>query len=178
MTSIPDTMTAGDTLTVTLTESSYPASTHSLSFAFSGPGPVTFSATTTESGDDYILTLLPAATADRTPGVYQYQGRAIKTADGTATVIILGSIRLLPNLFATATASVKAQLVASLEVAINSLATKTRQSISVNGKNYTLVDISALHALLLIARRELRLEKASQRPNKSNLIRVTFSKAS
>jgi len=166
-------MTAGDTLTVTLTESSYPASTHSLSFAFAGP--VTFSAVTTESGDDYILTLLPAATADRTPGVYQYQGRAIKTSDGTATVILSGTIRLLPNLFATATVSVKAQLVANLEAAINSLATKTRQSISVNGKNYTLVDISALHALLLIARRELRLEKASQRPNKSNLIRVTFA---
>jgi hypothetical protein len=75
LTAIPDTLTAGDSLSVTLSLSEYPA-TAGWVVSCALAGPTVLSATATASGDQHVLALTSAQTASLTPALYQWRLRA------------------------------------------------------------------------------------------------------
>lgn len=91
LTSIPATITAGDSVAITLTLADYPASDGwSVSWALAGPSVLTV--TSTADDDDHLLDATIAETSALTAGLYQYRVRAtLSTASytiekGTLTV--------------------------------------------------------------------------------------------
>ena len=89
-------ITAGETLSATLTRADYPPSTHSLEYRFRHAGG-TFTATCTESGSNYILTVAASVTEDITPGDVLFVGYATVTATSAVVKIDSGSIKVYAN---------------------------------------------------------------------------------
>lgn len=97
MTSTPATITAGDSYTLTLTYSDYPASAGWV-LAFAVAGPSVDSWTSTASGDAHVLTLTAAETAALIPGTYQTRLRAVRS--GVVETIETGALTVAADLFA------------------------------------------------------------------------------
>lgn len=99
LTAIPDTLTAGDSLSVTLSLSEYPASAGwVVSCALAGPTVLT--ATATASGDNHLLALTSVQTTWLTPALYQWRLRA--TLGLVVETFDRGTLLVAPDLGAAA----------------------------------------------------------------------------
>jgi len=99
LTTIP---TCGETVSVVLSFSDAPATTHTVRYQFCGtenPSSMTqFSVDCTTSGTtDHALTILPGHTADAYPGHYTFAAYATKTATGAVSIVDQGVFTFAPN---------------------------------------------------------------------------------
>jgi hypothetical protein len=94
LTSVPDSIVAGDSYVITLALSAYPATAGwSLSFAVAGVSVDSW--TSTASGDAHVLTLPSVATAALAVGQYRWALKAIKT--GTVETFDHGTLLVLAD---------------------------------------------------------------------------------
>lgn len=133
-TSVPQTLSAGDTLNLSLGFSGYPATTHTLQFVLSTPGKAALSASGTADGDNFTLTLAGADTVKLTAGRWQWA--AYVTSDGQRQLVETGTITITPNLAGAQGLSFAAQALENLEAAILKLTTGTNDSVSINGQTF------------------------------------------
>lgn len=95
LTSIPATITAGDSVAITLTLADYPASDGwSVSWALAGPSVLTV--TSTADDDDHLLDATIAQTSALTAGLYEWTLRA--TLSTYSRVFSTGRITIDPDL--------------------------------------------------------------------------------
>lgn len=106
LTAVPTVITAGDSYTLTLTASAYPASAGwVLSLAVAGAAAQSW--TSTASGDAHVLTLTAAQTAALTAGSYQVRVRAIRS--GVVDTIQTGTLTVQPNVFTAAAGDLRSE---------------------------------------------------------------------
>lgn len=121
LTAVPTVITAGDSYTLTLTASAYPASAGwALSLAVAGAAVQSW--TSTASGDAHVLTLTAAQTAALTAGSYQVRVRAIRS--GVVDTIQTGTLTVQPDVFTAAAGGLRSyweQLKVAAETALLTL---------------------------------------------------------
>lgn len=135
LTAVPTVITAGDSYTLTLTASAYPASAGwALSLAVAGAAVQTW--TSTASGDAHVLTLTAAQTAALTAGSYQVLVRAIRS--GVVDTIQTGTLTVQPNVFTAAAGDLRSyweQLKVAAETALlNLMESNAPQMLTVMGR--------------------------------------------
>lgn len=96
LTRIPDTITAGDSVAVTLTLADYAAPTWSASLAIAGASVLTEDSTDADDGTSHDFDLSGTETAALASGAYSWR---VRVTDGTTTTTAqTGSLVVLPDL--------------------------------------------------------------------------------
>jgi hypothetical protein len=159
LTAIPDTITAGDSLSVTLSLSEYPATAGwVVSCALAGPTVLT--ATATASGDQHLLALTSAQTTSLTPALYRWRLRA--TLGLVAETFDRGTMDVAPDLGAAAAgelASYPEQMLAICRTARESILAGEMKMFQIGGRQvqmHTLAEVSREEAFW---RREIARER-------------------
>jgi hypothetical protein len=98
LTAIPSTITAGDSVAITLSLSDYPAPTWSVSLALAGVD--TLTVTSAASGTDHAIAITAGQTSALGAGAYQYRVRAINGA--TVETIETGVVTVAADIGALA----------------------------------------------------------------------------
>ena len=157
LTAIPDTLTAGDSLSVTLSLSEYPATAGwVVSCALAGPTVLT--ATATASGDKHILALTSVQTTTLTPALYQWRLRA--TLGLVVETFDRGTMDVAPDLGAAAAgdlASYPEQMLALCRVARESILSGEMKTMAIGGRQVT------FHTLADVNREEAHWRRALAR---------------
>jgi hypothetical protein len=91
----PTTITAGDSISWTKSFSDYPAIAWTLTYALVKSGAL-IEITAAADGDDYLIELAAATTADYDPGVYKYQAY-ITGGTSERYTVSFGTIEVLPD---------------------------------------------------------------------------------
>lgn len=173
LSSVPTRFAAGDTIKILLSILEFPADQWGLAISLRGPGD--FTASAVADGLNHKLTLNAADTAPLLPGQYLWALRFTNLTTSEVATRESGALIVTPNLFAAATPTAAAAIVANLEAAITKLSKKTSTSVSVNGLTYSLANISELYSLLQRAKADLAAERSAlSGRRKSNLIKIRF----
>ena len=167
----PDKFTAGDTVNWNKTLSDYPASTHVLTYylhPISGTGNV-INITASANGNTHEVRITPATSQNYNQGDYRWHSTV---TDNTNTYAVdTGLLTINPN-FRTTTAlddrSHAERTLAYIESTIEKLSQKVISSASVNGKSYTLANISDLMRLRDNYFYEVDAEKRKAKLNRGN----------
>jgi len=174
---MPRRFSAGDTIKLQVSDPAYTVSDWSLSFSLLGPSSLIIEAT--EDDDVFSVTLSSTQTAELKPGQYLW---AYRLTDGSneSFTYRTGAVEIGPNIFVAPAPTPTATLVANLEAAVNTLSTKTRDNVTVNGLTYGLVDIEKLYNMLRNARADLKAEQDAMARasglNRNNLIKLRFGR--
>ena len=159
LTAIPDTITAGDSLAVTLSLSEYPATAGwVVSCALAGPTVLT--ATATASGDTHLLALTSAQTTALTPALYQWRLRA--TLASVVETFDRGTIDVAADLGTAAAGELSSyaeQMLALCRVARASILSGEMKMFQIGGRQVQ------MHTLAEVNREEAfwRRERARER---------------
>jgi hypothetical protein len=155
LTEIPSALVAGDSLSVTLTRSAYPAASGwSVSFAMAGPSE-TIVKTLAASGDSHVLTLGASETEPMAAGVWTYRLRATKSGESTTFEVgKLSVTRDLATFGAGETLSYAAQMLAACKEARKDILSGQFKSYLVAGRQV------AFHSLDELAREQARWQAA------------------
>lgn len=148
---VPQKFYAGDLVRFTWGHSDYPASAWTATLALKNPQDLTASyatATGTADDDDHLFTLTSLVTTALRPGVYQYAIIVAETATPTEKVTAqTGTIRILPSVLSNAKGPRRTAYEAA-RTALEALAAKKFQSVSVEGETYTLQTVAELSSLV------------------------------
>jgi len=147
-TDVPNTITAGDSLSLLLSFADYPATAGwALSFALAGPSVV--AVTSTASGASHALTLTAAQTGDLAAGLYQWRLRA--ALSGVIETVAKGTTTLVADLgvsVAGAFASYAEQMLAVVRTARAAILAGEAKMVTINGR------MTMFHTLSEVAREE------------------------
>ena len=173
---IPTSHTLGDTLSCTVSDSDYPATTHTAKLRLIGPeGTEPVNLTSAADGSDHNFTATAAVTTGWVPGVYTWV-LYVNEVGGTTTryQLATGTIELLPDpmnaRLNTGHVSHARQMVDAIEAALLDLADNPKTSVTVAGHGYTAENLAALRKEHGIWKRKLALENGQ-----SGIIRSRFS---
>lgn len=173
LSALPARFHAGDTVKVRTSHADYPAASWVLTVSFSGPQQ--FKKVAAVDSDEWLLTLTPTDTEKVKPGLYAWAMRA--TSGTEAVTFRSGKVQILPNLEVVAEKTPAAKLVENLEAALVKLSTKTAQSVSVNGKSYSILNIGDLQTALRFAKAALAEEQAKATgQNNRRVINLRFTR--
>lgn len=145
-TTIPSCITAGEAWPWTETPTDYPPASYKLRYVFAGQTPQDgfkqFILEGSESGSSYTFTF-PTTVK---PGDYQWEKWVIRSSDSLQRKLCNGSIIIQANLAVTPTVTAAAQMLASLNAAIQQLVTTAQnRTVSFNNQSYTKEDLSLLY---------------------------------
>lgn len=175
-TSIPATLTAGDTWTFTFSHGDYAAPTWDASIYFENAA-ATFNATATDDGSDHAFTIAAATTAAKPAGSYKW---SIRATDGAASYTVeTGWLEVLPDPAAAGKRDVRSwarRTLDNLEGLLEQFATTTIQSGSINGRSYSRSDLPQLTQWRDQLRQEVRTERQGERAGLGRNIKVRFSR--
>ncbi len=177
----PDTLTAGDLWTWTLSLPDYPpADGWILTYYVAGNGNDTRTLTATTSGSDFLISVATATTAAVPPGLWFWQRRVSKGSE--AYTIGSGRFTVLPNL-ATSTADPRSRtkrILDLLDANMETAAIQGELSITVDGValSYRSFDevIRARARLDVQYQRELAAERAARGLGNRNTIHTRFNR--
>lgn len=150
----PASVTAGDLWTWRRDDLAgpYPPGDHALAYRFLpvGAGGTAFDLAAAEDSDGYRVEMLPAATADVTPGRWQWIALLTRSADGARAEIGRGTLEVLPDP-AAATASAKSvnrRILEALEATIEGRAGSDVLEYEIEGRSLKRTPLTDLHRLL------------------------------
>jgi len=157
LTAIPDTLTAGDSLSVTLSLSDYPATAGwVISCALAGPTVLT--ATATASGNTHVLALTSVQTASLTPALYQWRLRA--TLSSVVETFDRGTMLVAADLGTAAGGDITSypeRMLALCRTARESILSGEMKMMMIGGRNVT------FHTLADVNREEAHWRRALAR---------------
>lgn len=163
MASIPSEISAGITLSLSLSLPEYPAPDWSLSLVLRGPQAIDLTASA--EGEDHVLEAAAADTAEWAPGLYVWQLRAIDAPD--VVLVEEGQSRILVDLAAQAAdydgRSHAERVLEAIEAVIEGRASIDQSSYSINNRSLSRTPIGDLLKL----RTRYRAEVAQARARRS-----------
>lgn len=141
--------------------SSYPASTHTLKYLLKKGTNNPITLTSAADGDSHEFTIDDDLTAAYESGYYSYTAFVMEIADNDViTVIGTGVVEIKKDLATVSDARTHAlTMVENLRTTIEALSTKTMDSVSIEGRNYTYTDIEKLEAMLFRYERRAGIRK-------------------
>lgn len=147
LTGIPQKFNAGDTVVFTENFADFPVGTWTAKLWLNlGTGtPVSITATT--SGNDFLFTISAAASADISPGTYEYS--FIVTSGSQQATPKTGIVSVLPNFATAQTPTYAQQQVSLLQTAIAALNTTTNSSVSFNGQSFSKANLGEYKSALV-----------------------------
>ena len=180
----PEVLTIGDRWVWKRTDigSDYAPSSHSLSYRarLLGSGSTNFSFTASESGDDYIVEIPSATTANYTAGTYSWAMYITRSSDSQRIKLDSGKFEVVENLV-TSSADPRThagKMVDYLETTLESLAQKLTTSYSVSDRSNTLRSIDEVRGELnyykTVFRREVQKDRAKSGKRTGQNILVRF----
>ena len=179
----PEVLTIGDRWLWKRTDlgTDYPPSSYALTYKArqQGSGSVSFDITASESGDDYLVEIASATTANYNAGKYSWALYVTRSSDSQRIQIDSGEWEVKTNLV-TSTADPRThaeKMVDHLESTLESLAQKLTTSYSVSDRSNTLQSMSDVRDQLDFYKGKVRSEtnkaraKSGQRTDMNLLLR-------
>jgi hypothetical protein len=156
---LPDTLTAGETLSVTVTVLGYtPDDGYTLAYRFAAPTPITAAGVDDEAGG-WTVTLTATQTLTLTAGLLAFD--ALVTKAGVSTAVDRGSIRVLPS---PLTVSKWQSVLTSTDAAIATWGSNENRSFSVDGMSLSYKSLDELLHLRAVCIREIKRDTGIRRP--------------
>ena len=183
-TSDPETLTIGDRWLWKRTDlgSDYAPASYALSYRarLLGSGSTNFSFTASESGDDYIVEIPSATTANYTAGTYSWAMYITRSSDSQRIKLDSGKFEVVENLV-TSSADPRThagKMVDHLESTLESLAQKLTTAYSVSDRSNTLRSMDEVRGELnyynTVFRREVQKDRAKSGKRTGQNILVRF----
>lgn len=176
MTTIPDSLTAGTTLSLPITLTAWPAADWSLTLMLRGAGSVDLTAT--PAGNTHLIEVAATATATWPPGRYWYSLRA--QSGGEVHEVESGNITIHPDIASQDAGhdgrAHAERVLDAIEAVIEGRATKDQDSYRINNRELRRTPVDQLMSMRDRYRREVQQLK-TQRHGRSPLgrpIRVRF----
>jgi hypothetical protein len=156
-TSIPETLTLGETWGWTLSLPDYPASTWTLKYALQR-GAERLALTATAAGDDFALAI-PAATtaAYTTPGVYLWTSYVEQGSE--RHIVARGTVTLLPSPLAALGTSHASRTLALLEAAIENRVPNGLETTNIDGQELQRIPLKDLIDLQKVYQAKVEAEQ-------------------
>ncbi len=141
-TGIPNSFTAGDTVTFTEPGGQYPATAWTNTLWLSAVGSLASptSVVATASGNDFLFTISKTVTAALLIENWRYS-QIVTGGTSEAYTVKEGTIVVLPNLTAEQPATTAQTMVTLYQTVIAKLAATKNQSVNFNGQSYTMANV-------------------------------------
>lgn len=169
---VPNTISAGLSLRLSLTLPAYPASEWSAVLVMRGPGPIDIEADA--DGDQHVFAATAEQTTSWAPGRYQYQ---VRVGDGTDVfaaecgfIDVTADLALLPE--DTDTRTHARRMLDAIEAVLENRATLEQQRYSIGTRELWRVPVGDLRKLRDHYRDEVRRQDAAARGRSSLLGRA------
>ena len=180
----PETLTLGDRWLWKREDlgADYAPASYALSYRarLLGSGSTNFSFTASESGDDYIVEIASATTANYTAGIYSWAMYITRSSDSQRIKLDTGKFEVVENLV-TSSADPRThagKMVDHLESTLESLAQKLTTAYSVSDRSNTLRSIDEVRGELnyykTVFRREVQKDRAKKGKHTGQNILVRF----
>ena len=180
----PETLTLGDRWLWKRTDlgSDYAPASYALSYRarLLGSGSTNFSFTASESGDDYIVQIPSATTANYTAGTYSWAMYITRSSDSQRIKLDSGKFEVVENLVTSSAdpRSHAGKMVDYLETTLESLAQKLTTAYSVSDRSNTLRSMDEVRGELsyynTVFRREVQKDRAKSGKRTGQNILVRF----
>jgi hypothetical protein len=173
---IPGQLVVGDSWSWSLSLSSYPAPTWSVTCYFVKDGE-RFEVVSTADGTDHAFSVTSATSGARKPGRYRWTARA---TDGTSVVTLdRGWVDVLPNPATDKSdpRSWAAQTLAAIEAFLKGNATTAQQSMTLNGRSLSRWSLDELTKFRNELRAEVRGEDSAAKGGKGRVFKARFTRA-
>ena len=180
----PETLTLGDRWLWKRTDigSDYAPASYALSYRarLLGSGSTNFSFTASESGDDYIVEIPSATTANYTAGTYSWAMYITRSSDSQRIKLDSGKFEVVENLVTSSAdpRSHAGKMVDYLETTLESLAQKLTTAYSVSDRSNTLRSMDEVRGELsyynTVFRREVQKDRAKSGKRTGQNILVRF----
>ena len=180
----PEKIVAGDRLIWKRTDlhADYANSAYTLKYSarLEGTGSTEIEITASASGDDYLVEIASAVTANYTAGTYRWQAYITRTSDAQRLTLDSGTFEVLANRDAS-TADPRSHariMVEKIESVLEGRAAGDVNSYSINGRSLTKIPIPELLQFRASYRaeylREIRKERAGNGVGTGAVIKVRF----
>ena len=158
LTSIPETLTAGETIDWLLTYSEFPATGYTLKIALQIPGTATIvTLTATASGSAHAVNVVAATTAAYVAGVYI--ATVFAEAGAARHLVERRSLSILPSPLAALGTSHATRTLTLIETAIEGRIPRGLENTNIDGQQIDRIPIADLHRLRDRYRREVAMER-------------------
>jgi hypothetical protein len=175
-TSIPATLTAGDTWTFTFSHADYSAPTWDATIYFENAA-ATFSAAAIDDGSDHEFTIAAAITAAKPAGRFKW---SIRVSDGTDSYTIeTGWVQVITDPAAAGTHDPRSdsrKLLDALNATLLGRATSDQLAMSLNGRSISRTPLPELRQWRDQLKQEVRTEEQGERAGLGRNIKVRFAR--
>lgn len=155
----PRTIEAGNYVQFTETLASYPSTSWTMQFVLVQPGGTPVVTAATVSGSSFLVTLAGGATANLTPGTYEWVEYV--TNGGNRLTARNGTLTALPNLAVAQTPSFAAAQVTLLQGAIAALTAQPYAMVNFNGQEFEYAKLADYQKQLVTAQAAVIRENAA-----------------
>lgn len=160
----PQVFTAGDTVQFQRVVSDYPATAFTLSYVLRGPTTIKFNAAQVPGTGDYFVGIAANTTANYKDGLYSVQAYASNATSRFSVPTFFPQVTILPDpsRYVDGTfdnRSFAQRTLDACETALLALSARQVTTASVNGQSYSIQNISALQALRMRMKEEVRSEQ-------------------